>query len=997
MKFTLIAVLLVLASLALPPTANAQTSSAQITGVLTDSSGAAIVGAKVQITNDLTKLQNEFLTDSGGRYQFQVTPGDYTLHIAQTGFKAYDQKINVVQEERFANPDIRLTVGDVSTTVDVEGEAAHVQTDSSDKTIAVNQTQIEDTPSAGRNFLMILRSLPGTFVANTTDSRGGTAAVGGLGAPTVNGGAGQLLVTINGIASQDSGAPGTGGYQAPSVDAIGEVQVMVSNYTAEYGARNGGQMNVVIKNGTNQYHGTGYYYWRHEELNANEWFNNKNTVTINGIKGQANPKPLYRYQNPGGTVGGPLFIPGKFNRDRNKLFFFFSEDDAFHKGTNGPNHFTMPTALERTGNFSQTVTSTGVQVPIYNPLAGTTSSPVLYSGYIVPPSQISPQGYALLNLFPLPNGLDPSGARAYNYTNSFRASDPVQDRILRIDFPFGKKTSVYVSGLQDYYGTVGVGADHQSPGAVWGQYFAEYGVPNVNLAVNVVHTFRPNLINEFTTGVNRSHQIVNATNTSPCTGNINTIATGTALPYTCSQLSNANLVGPGGQAVTFPNFFPGANLQNLIPNINFGSAGAFAVQSAGQGVTAAPVFGYDSRWPFNGTDQLSSYTDTVTWIKGTHTVKAGFYLEHDARNITIYNLYNTPGSIYFGSDRANSNDTDYPFSNALIGSMQAYGVDNKTQVNHSRYTTYEGFLQDTWKLNRRLTLDVGLRIQSIGQEESLGATLGFFNTASYNPAAVGQLLFPALNSKGQKEAINPKTGAVYPYAEVDTFDPASYPAGSYPWSGAKFYKTSFWNRGMPNLGPRIGFAYDVLGNGKMAIRGGFGIFYGRATSVDQIAAGSGGTGPQEVAPNFLAPAYVYPTFTSLAASTAYYAPQTVYGGTQNILNPQTLQWSFGAQRDIGKGTILDVSYLGWVTHHNYNETGYDLNSVAPYTEWKPTPGPGTNSCGQVTAYLDPTASAANPTTCTGGAFLNSNLVRGMVGYEGWAQIGVGTNAGESNY
>ncbi|HVV45908.1 MAG TPA: hypothetical protein VHC72_11915, partial [Bryobacteraceae bacterium] len=782
-----------------------------------------------------------------------------------------------------------------------------------------------------------------------------------------------------------------------------------SNYTAQYGARNGGQMNVVIKNGTTQFHGSGYYYYRHEEFNANEWFNNKNTRTVNGIPGQPTAKPLYRWQNPGGTIGGPLFIPGHFNRDRNKLFFFYSDDELHHVGTNGPNLYTMPTALERRGDFSDTRTNGGTLIPIYNPL----NNQIQFPNNQIPASQINPQGYAMLNLFPVPcggnacttaNGLDPTGARGYNFQDSFKNSSPLTDRILRVDAPLGKKTSFYVSALQDYYATHGAGSLLQSSGAGWGQFLSTYGVPNVNIAANVVHTFTPNLINEFSAGINRSFQIVDADDTSDCNATIDSIGEGAALPYPCSLRSNPNIKGPNGEKVTFPDLFPGANDQNLLPNINFGTGGGFSRQiSPTQDVNRAPAFGVNSRWPFRGTDQITSITDTVSWIKGTHTIKFGFYLEHDSRNVTIYNNFNIGGTAYFGSDRANPNDTNQAYSNALIGSMFAYGTDNKRQINHSRYTTYEGFIQDTWKVSRRLTLDYGLRIQSIGPVTDKGADLGFFDTATYDESKVGQLLFPSCTitapssgcPKANLIAVNPKTGARYPFAQVGTFDPASYASGSYPWSGVKFYKSSFWNRDL-NLGPRIGFAYDVFGDGKMAIRGGFGMFYGRATSTDNIGASGSGTGPTEVAPLFLSPSYAYPTFNSLAGATASYAPQTVYGGTPNILNPQTIQWSFGIQRDLGKGTIMDVSYLGWVTHHGFALSGWDLNAVEPFTTWKPTPGPGTNACGQVLAYLDPTAPAVKA-DCTGGAQLNTNLIRALKGFDGWQAINLGTNAGETNY
>jgi hypothetical protein len=193
MKFGGTAVSFALSLLALLPAANAQTTSATITGTLTDPGGGAIVGASVQLTADVSKQLHEFKTGSNGDFQFQVTPGDYTLHVAQAGFKTYDQPgIHVAPAERFDLHEIRLTVGDVATTLEVTGAVARVQTDSSDRTITVTTTQIEDTPTAGRNYLNMLRSLPGTAVTTTSDSRGGTGAANSATTPAVNGGAGQI-------------------------------------------------------------------------------------------------------------------------------------------------------------------------------------------------------------------------------------------------------------------------------------------------------------------------------------------------------------------------------------------------------------------------------------------------------------------------------------------------------------------------------------------------------------------------------------------------------------------------------------------------------------------------------------------------------------------------------------------------------------------------------------------------------------------------------------
>ena len=223
------------------------------------------------------------------------------------------------------------------------------------------------------------------------------------------------------------------------------MKLLTGNYAAEYGARNGGQMNVTVKNGTAQFHGSAYYYYRHEEFNANEFFNNQLGIA----------KPKYRYENPGGTVGGPVIIPKvRFNKDRNHLFFFYSWDQLWNTQSTAINKYTMPTALERQGNFSQSFNTNGTLIPVRDPLSGQTCSATVaagcFPGNIIPLSRLSPIGSAMLNLFPLPNTADPTGQRQYNFTDVLQNTDPRRDNILRVDYNISQHDTMYVRLLQDY-------------------------------------------------------------------------------------------------------------------------------------------------------------------------------------------------------------------------------------------------------------------------------------------------------------------------------------------------------------------------------------------------------------------------------------------------------------------------------------------------------------------------------------------------------------------
>jgi hypothetical protein len=922
----------------LAPRANSQTVSGQISGVVVDAQNAAVAGANVEVTSTLTQTVRTFRSEATGGFLFPgLTPGNYHVKVTHPGFKTYTQNNVIVgAQERVDLHSIKLEIGDLGITVTVEAQTARVATDSSDRSTALNLRQLEDIPTAGRAFTDVMRSLPSATMTNTTDLRGGFVAT-----PQLNGGnGGQILVMLDGVASQDGGTFGFNGALSPSIDSIGEVKVLTSNYGAEYGVRAGGQVNVSFKNGTSQFHGSLYHYYRHESFNANGFINNMNKAV----------RTRYRYQNPGGTLGGPLIIPGtNFNRSRQKLFFFFSEDYLANKSVNAPANYTMPTLLEQSGDFSKTTTTTGAAITIKDP-----STKLPFPGNVIPPTRIHPTGAAFMNLFPQPSTTDPTGLRQYNAQYLNVLTNPREDRVLRVDFGLGAKTASYFRLIQDYFGESGYGTRLAPSGGGWGQFATAFGFPSAGGAISLIHTFTPNLIDEFTGGINRSHQITAANDPER---------------YKNSLLP---LKGVDGKVIGLPSFF-NVNPLGLLPNISFATTGA---QTAGQGVTNAPRFGWDSRWPYEATDTLYNVTNNLTWIKGGHTVKGGIYLEFAARGSTNFSTSNVVGTYYFGTDSANPNDSGYPFANLLLGSVQAYGEDNKRLVSQSRYHHIEWFVQDSWKVNRRLSFDLGIRFQIIQPYNNINNVLNMFDTALYKSTTGGQLLYPA-KVNGANVALNPVTGVTYGYARVASFDPASYPANATPYNGLKPYQGGFWTTPPLLFGPRGGFAWDVFGNGKMAVRGGFGIFYGNAMAVDTV----GGLATQP--PLFRAPIFYNTTFDSLLSTQGFYTPQNVTGGSPDYKNPTTYNWSFGVQRDLSKGLIFDAAYVGNLAHHGFSATGWDLNAVAPYTTWTPTAGVNTK-------YVDPTNSA--------GGLVTANLIRALAGgYAGYGTVNSTTSVGESYY
>src|SRR5690242_7046964 len=414
-----------------PTTLFGQGLTGQVSGSITDPSGSAIPNATVQITNSSTKQARSAKPDQQGRFVFtEVLPGTFTLTIDAPGFKKYERpEVVVTAAERVTLPPIALQVGDVSETISVSGETAAVQTESSERSGLITSRQMQELPLKGRSYMGTAKLLPGIIDTANRESPGWNDLVG----ININGTrAGSIDLTLDGITSLDTGSM-TGPYLAPSIDAVGEVKVLLSNYQAEYGRSSGGTINTVIKSGTRDFHGGVYYFFRNEDLNANEWNNNRNGL----------PRPRYRFNNPGYFLGGPVLLPGvRFNRNRDKLFFFWSQDFLPLTIPSAITTRTFPTELERQGDYSKS------GVKIVDPIAHTP-----FPNNVIPASRIDPNGQKLLSLFTLPNTIGPGGQ--YNWDGVSINNQPRRDSILRTDYNISPATSFYVRLIQDYQASEG--------------------------------------------------------------------------------------------------------------------------------------------------------------------------------------------------------------------------------------------------------------------------------------------------------------------------------------------------------------------------------------------------------------------------------------------------------------------------------------------------------------------------------------------------------------
>lgn len=850
------------------PFASAQSVNGLISGTVADPQGAVIPGATVTITDQLTTESQSTVTAANGTFIFPETrPGTYTLTVEKRGFEKFQSMgIQLLTADRRSVGTVKLRIGSETQLVTVTSENAPVETTSSEQSSVITSVEMAALPVVGNDYIALTKTIPGsTYLGEGNGSlSNGSSQASFMGINEAS----AAYISTNGVFSSVSNVSGD---NTPTVLAnIQDVKVLVSGYEPEYGKALGAVLNVTTKSGTRDYHGSLWYSFRNEDLNANDYFNN--------LTGQ--PRSRYRYNTITGTLGGPVFVPHIVPRQQNKLFFFFSYDNEPSTVPQGLNEVRMPTALERSGDFSQSYFPGSTEViPVYDPITHQQ-----YPGNVIPSGQIMPTMQKFLNWFPQPNFTNTAVSQGeYNWVTSAVANNPTNQESVRIDYAPSDKWRIFVRWQRGFFGSSGI----NEPGIYAGWNGPQsYNNLNNRYELNITRTLTTNMVNELAGGYYLNHEI--------------------------SQIPSATLQGfqMTSTGISFPQEYPATNPLGMLPGFNFSD------------LSKGPSFGYDPRFPMDNHTYGLSVADNLTWVRQNHQMKFGIYFDDEHQNQPHHAGNGNPGGLFNlnGANPNNPYDVGYSFAEALLGYFDSSNQVTNLVDDSNTAKAMQWYAQDNWQVTKRLSINYGARFTYDIPQAITGGQGAQLNFSLYSPAAAPVLYQPVMVN-GVRTMKDPLTGQTYPAAYEDqyvpgsgTLAPGSVTVGSSNWRGLFASQNIL-------VEPRFGFAYDPFGDGKTAIRGGVGTFYAMRTFSGTIY------GDIINAPSIFYPTQYYGNVADLGAAPGLISPPSINYSNYHAKLPYANSWSLGVQRAVGFSSVLNVSYVASISRngpysYNRNEVPY---------------------------------------------------------------------------